>query len=53
MSPETYADISNLVIPTATVIYAIAMMSHAIEWAIGRAVEVAGSVRGAGRAGVE
>ena len=41
MSPETYAHISNLVIPTATVIYAIAMMSHAMEWAIGRAVVVA------------
>jgi len=40
MSPETYAEISNLVIPTATVIYAIAMMSHALEWAMGRSVEV-------------
>lgn len=38
MSPETYAHISNLVIPTATVIYAIAMMSHALEWAMGRSV---------------
>ncbi|WP_433010676.1 c-type cytochrome biogenesis protein CcsB [Kribbella sp. CA-294648] len=41
MSPETFAQISNLVIPTATVIYAIAMMSHAMEWAMGRAVVVA------------
>jgi cytochrome c-type biogenesis protein CcsB len=41
MSPETYAHISNLVIPTATVIYAIAMMSHALEWAMGRAVVAA------------
>ncbi|MEU4391604.1 c-type cytochrome biogenesis protein CcsB [Kribbella sp. NPDC023855] len=41
MSTETYAHISNLVIPTATVIYAIAMMSHAMEWAMGRAVVVA------------
>ena len=33
MSPETYAHVSNLVIPTATVIYALAMVSHAMEWA--------------------
>ena len=38
MSPETLSQISNLVIPTATVIYALAMMSHALEWAMGRAV---------------
>jgi cytochrome c-type biogenesis protein CcsB len=38
MSPETYAQVSNLVIPTATVIYALAMMSHALEWALNRAV---------------
>ncbi|GAA2798033.1 c-type cytochrome biogenesis protein CcsB [Kribbella solani] len=37
MSPETYAQVSNLLIPTATVIYAIAMVSHAMEWALGRA----------------
>ena len=36
MSPETYAHVSNLLIPTATVIYALAMMSHAMEWALGR-----------------
>ncbi|MFI5711452.1 c-type cytochrome biogenesis protein CcsB [Kribbella sp. NPDC051620] len=38
MSPENYAHLSNLVIPTATVIYIIAMVSHTLEWAIGRAV---------------
>ena len=37
MSPETYAHVSNLLIPTATVIYALAMVSHAMEWALGRA----------------
>ncbi|MFF0265267.1 c-type cytochrome biogenesis protein CcsB [Kribbella sp. NPDC004536] len=37
MSPETYAQVSNLLIPTATVIYALAMVSHAMEWAVGRA----------------
>src|SRR5215207_1459345 len=38
MSPEAFAHVSNLVIPTATVIYALAMMAHASEWAMGRAV---------------
>src|SRR5690242_1674668 len=38
MTPESYAQVSNLLIPTATVIYAIAMVSHASEWALGRAV---------------
>ncbi|WP_350280731.1 c-type cytochrome biogenesis protein CcsB [Kribbella sp. HUAS MG21] len=37
MSVETYAQVSNLLIPTATVVYALAMVSHAIEWALGRA----------------
>jgi cytochrome c-type biogenesis protein CcsB len=37
MTPETYAQVSNLLIPTATVIYALALMSHAMEWALGRA----------------
>jgi cytochrome c-type biogenesis protein CcsB len=37
MTPETYAQVSNLLIPTATVIYALAMVSHAMEWALGRA----------------
>ncbi|WP_433162749.1 c-type cytochrome biogenesis protein CcsB [Kribbella sp. CA-247076] len=37
MSPETFAQVSNLLIPTATVIYALAMVSHALEWAMGRA----------------
>ncbi|WP_427888447.1 c-type cytochrome biogenesis protein CcsB [Kribbella sp. GL6] len=36
MSPETYAHVSNLLIPTATVIYTLAMVSHAMEWALGR-----------------
>jgi cytochrome c-type biogenesis protein CcsB len=36
MSPETYAHVSNLLVPTATVIYALAMVSHAMEWALGR-----------------
>src|SRR4051794_1802420 len=37
MSPERSAQVSNLLIPTATVIYALAMVSHAMEWALGRA----------------
>jgi cytochrome c-type biogenesis protein CcsB len=37
MSPETYAHVSNLLIPTATVVYTLAMVSHAMEWALGRA----------------
>jgi len=37
MTPETYAQVSNLLIPTATVIYVLAMVSHAMEWALGRA----------------
>ncbi|MFF0339954.1 c-type cytochrome biogenesis protein CcsB [Kribbella sp. NPDC004875] len=37
MSVESYAQVSNLLIPTATVIYALAMVSHAMEWASGRA----------------
>ncbi|ADB35327.1 cytochrome c-type biogenesis protein CcsB [Kribbella flavida DSM 17836] len=40
MSPESFAQVSNLVIPTATVIYALAMMAHALEWAMSRAVAV-------------
>ncbi|MEU8227709.1 c-type cytochrome biogenesis protein CcsB [Kribbella sp. NPDC048915] len=36
MSPESYAQVSNLLIPTATVIYALAMVAHAMEWALGR-----------------
>jgi cytochrome c-type biogenesis protein CcsB len=36
MSPETFAQVSNLLVPTATVIYALAMVSHAFEWASGR-----------------
>ncbi|MEV6285404.1 c-type cytochrome biogenesis protein CcsB [Kribbella sp. NPDC051770] len=38
MSPETYAQVSNLLVPTATVVYAIAMVAHAMEWAVSRAV---------------
>ena len=45
MSPEAYAQVSNLLIPTATVIYAIAMVSHAMEWAMGRAVVVKAAVK--------
>ncbi|WP_371405359.1 c-type cytochrome biogenesis protein CcsB [Kribbella sp. NBC_00662] len=37
MSGETYAQVSNLLIPTATVIYVLALISHAMEWALGRA----------------
>ncbi|GAA1606293.1 c-type cytochrome biogenesis protein CcsB [Kribbella sancticallisti] len=44
MSPETYAQVSNLVIPTATVIYLLAMMAHALEWGMGRAVAVKAAV---------
>ena len=36
MSGETYAQVSNLLIPTATVIYVLALISHAMEWALGR-----------------
>jgi len=39
MSPEAFAQVSNLVIPTATVIYALAMISHAFEWAMSRSLE--------------
>ncbi len=40
MSAETFAHVSNLVIPTATVIYVLAMVAHAMEWATGRAAKV-------------
>jgi cytochrome c-type biogenesis protein CcsB len=36
MSTAAFAHVSNLVIPTATVIYALAMVSHALEWAMSR-----------------
>ncbi|WP_112248170.1 c-type cytochrome biogenesis protein CcsB [Kribbella monticola] len=39
MSQETFAHVSNLVIPTATVIYVLAMAAHAMEWATGRAAK--------------
>jgi cytochrome c-type biogenesis protein CcsB len=39
MSQETFAHVSNLVIPTATVIYVLAMVAHAMEWATGRAAK--------------
>jgi cytochrome c-type biogenesis protein CcsB len=39
MSEETFAHVSNLVIPTATVIYVLAMVAHAMEWATGRAAK--------------
>src|SRR4051794_32887783 len=38
MSPEAYAHVSNLLVPTATVIYFLAMAAHTLEWALGRAV---------------
>lgn len=41
MSQETFAQVSNLVIPTATVIYALAMMAHAFEWASSRTIDAA------------
>ncbi|TDD16476.1 c-type cytochrome biogenesis protein CcsB [Kribbella turkmenica] len=40
MSPETFAQVSNLLVPTATVVYALAMVSHALEWAMGRSAVV-------------
>ena len=49
MSPETFAHVSNLLIPTATVIYALAMVSHAFEWAMGRGVAAAAAAERAGR----
>ncbi len=33
MSPETLANLSNLTIPTATVVYTLALVAHAVEWA--------------------
>jgi cytochrome c-type biogenesis protein CcsB len=38
MSSETFASISNLTIPTATVIYALALLAHTVEWAGSRTV---------------
>lgn len=38
MSAETWAGISNLTIPTATVIYVLALLSHTVEWAASRTV---------------
>jgi cytochrome c-type biogenesis protein CcsB len=38
MSTETWAGISNLTIPTATVIYVLALVAHTVEWAGSRTV---------------
>lgn len=38
MSAETWAGISNLTIPTATVVYALALLAHTVEWAGSRTV---------------
>ena len=35
MNPSTLASLSNLLIPTATIIYGLAMLAHAVEWASG------------------
>ncbi|MGZ0150699.1 c-type cytochrome biogenesis protein CcsB [Kribbella sp. WER1] len=35
MNSATLAQLSNLLIPTATIIYALAMLAHAVEWAVG------------------
>jgi cytochrome c-type biogenesis protein CcsB len=35
MIPSTLASLSNLLIPTATIIYGLAMLAHAVEWASG------------------
>ncbi|MFD7156753.1 c-type cytochrome biogenesis protein CcsB [Kribbella sp. NPDC059898] len=35
MNPATLASLSNLLIPTATIIYALAMLAHTAEWATG------------------
>jgi cytochrome c-type biogenesis protein CcsB len=38
MSAETWAGISNLTIPTATVVYVFALVAHTVEWAGSRTV---------------
>jgi len=38
MNAETLGSVSNLVIPTATVVYALALVAHTVEWAGSRAV---------------
>jgi cytochrome c-type biogenesis protein CcsB len=40
MTPESLANLSNLTIPTATVVYACALVAHAVEWAGGRSAAV-------------
>src|SRR3954471_19477394 len=35
MNSSTLASLSNLLIPTATVVYAIALLAHTVEWAAG------------------
>ena len=43
MSSESFASISNLTIPTATVVYALALVAHAFEWAGSRTVTAGAS----------
>jgi cytochrome c-type biogenesis protein CcsB len=43
MSSESFASISNLTIPTATVVYALALVAHAVEWAGSRTVTAGAS----------
>jgi cytochrome c-type biogenesis protein CcsB len=38
MSAETWTGISNLTIPTATVVYVLALVAHTVEWAGSRTV---------------
>ncbi|MFC0629339.1 c-type cytochrome biogenesis protein CcsB [Kribbella deserti] len=45
MNAETLANVSNLVIPTATVVYALALVSHTIEWAGSRTVQPAAETK--------
>ncbi|HEY3559036.1 MAG TPA: cytochrome c biogenesis protein CcsA, partial [Kribbella sp.] len=35
MNSATLASLSNLLVPTATIIYGLAMLAHAVEWASG------------------
>ncbi|MGH3462132.1 MAG: c-type cytochrome biogenesis protein CcsB [Kribbellaceae bacterium] len=43
MTSESFASISNLTIPTATVVYALALVAHAVEWAGSRTVSAGAS----------
>jgi cytochrome c-type biogenesis protein CcsB len=48
MSSETFASLSNLTIPTATVVYVLALVAHAVEWAGSRTVSSQKVLVGAG-----